>query len=169
MRSQLGTFSIDDELNVGAVHGEISHRLGCDSNELNQQGWRPYLLPDDLREMQRMAVNLKVQRLDTYRVCAVAKNQERLYLRLQPYLMTRAPRPTLGGAIVLEAWESPRRFFPVGSPASSRRTARMSLERRRAMSRWPFRRVRSDRRHTHQNWIRGLVGQWLAAVVIASA
>lgn len=158
MRGRLGTFCIDDELNVRAVHGDIAHRLGCDSFELNQQGWRPYLLPDDMPEAERLAADLKARRFDEYRVCAIAKSRERLYLRLQPYLMAAGRKPVLGGGIFLEMWESPRKFF-VGSPIGRRRRA-ASLSRERTccvLVRQARRRFRHDRRHPRHRWVSLLI------------
>lgn len=167
MRDRLGTFCVDDDLNVGAVHGEIAHRLGCDSLELTQQGWRPYLLRDDLVEVERMAANLKRHRLDEYRMCGIAKNRERLYVRLQPYLLATVPKPMMGGGILLDMWESPRTYFFATAVGRRHRLCRTSRERSRfcVLFRSPRRRVRPDRRRP-LDWMSTIVACQLAACLV---
>lgn len=107
---RIGVFRCDESLNVGRVHGEIADRLRCDSNELYGQQWREFLHRDDFQVVERAAVDIAQRRVGTYSVCAVARNQERLYLAITTRIVYDGTAYTGGGSLLLEAWESPRAF-----------------------------------------------------------
>ena len=113
--ARIGIFRCDSTLNVARIDGDIAERLDCDRRDLEVYGWKPYVHSDSQYAIREMAVELAAGCAGRYELQAVSRSRERLHLRIRTFLVRSGEALSVGGAVDILHWSSPRAHMDLGS------------------------------------------------------
>lgn len=112
--ARVTAFQCDASLRIARIEGDIAARLGCESTELYEHLWYPFLHKEDWPIVDGMGAALAASRPDRYHLRAVSRSGEQLGLTICTFVAV-GPSPTIGGSISLVSWESPRHYVDLGA------------------------------------------------------
>jgi hypothetical protein len=111
-------FHCDASLHIARIEGAISDRLECDTSELHEHLWYPFLHRDDWPVVERMGVALAASRPDRYHLRAVSRSGDRLGLTICTFVRV-GHSPAIGGSISLVSCDSSRHYVGLAARAFS--------------------------------------------------